>query len=46
MGFILSAMAHHGYGFALRQFLQKAQREFLAVVLDGAIAAIDGAAFK
>jgi hypothetical protein len=43
MPFRFSAMAQQRDGFTPGQCLQKAKGEFLAVVLDRAIAAVDGA---
>jgi len=45
MRFILAAMAHQGYGLVFRQLLKPAQGKFLSMVLDGLVAAINGAAF-
>lgn len=43
MPFIFGALAHEGDRFVFRDSLQQAQREFLAVVFDGAVVAVDGA---
>src|SRR5438477_6227028 len=46
MRLVWGAMAHHSHGPAFRQFLKEAEGEFLPMVLDGAIAAVNRAAFK
>lgn len=44
--FVFEAMTHDGNGFALCQFLKEAEGEFLSVVFDGAVLAINGEAIK
>ena len=46
MRFILGAMAHQSHGLALGQFLEQAQREFLAEVLNDSVALINCPAFE
>lgn len=46
VGLVFGAMAHHGDVLTLGQFLKEAEGEFLAVVFDDAVAAINRAAFK
>lgn len=46
MGLVFGTMAHEGNGLAPGQLLKEAEGEFLAVVFDGAVAAINCAAFK
>jgi hypothetical protein len=46
MPLLVSAMAHQRDGLAIRQLLKQAEREFLAVIFDGAIAVIKASAFK
>ena len=46
VGLGFGAMAHEGNGLAPGQFLKEAEGEFLAVVFDGAVAAVNRAAFK
>ena len=43
---IFGAMAHHRHGSAFGQLLEQTEGEFLAVIFDGAIAAVNGATFK
>lgn len=43
---LLRALAHQGNSFAFRKFCEQTQREFLAVIFDGAIATVNGSAFK
>lgn len=46
MRLIFIAVAHDGDGMALREGLKKSKGEFLSVVFDRAVEAVDGAAFK
>jgi AcrR family transcriptional regulator len=43
---LLGTVAHQRYVALAREFLYQPQREFLAVVLDGAVARIDAATFQ